>query len=44
MKKIMSLLLAAVLTFGMLTGCGAKEEPAAGVETSESAEEMYALG
>ena len=43
MKKIMSLLLAAVLTFGMLTGCGAKEEPAAGVETSESAEENKEL-
>ena len=39
MKKIMSLLLVAVLTFGILTGCGAKEEPTAEVETSESAEE-----
>ena len=43
MKKIMSLLLVAVLTFGILTGCGAKEEPAAEVETSESTEENKEL-
>ena len=43
MKKIMSLLLAAVLVFGILTGCGAKEEPAAEVETSESTEENKEL-
>ena len=43
MKKIMSLLLAAVLVFGILTGCGAKEEPAAEVGTSESTEENKEL-
>ena len=43
MKKIMSLLLVAVLTFSMLVGCGAKEEPAAEVETSESTEDNKEL-
>ncbi|MBO5158019.1 MAG: ABC transporter substrate-binding protein [Lachnospiraceae bacterium] len=41
MKKIMSLLLIAAMTFGMITGCGAKEnttEPAAETQSAESAE------